>query len=139
MERIRGSTTTSRASRRKAYNQVQHHRDRINLFTINFFAHQLSGIRREQTYRYNILSATYLTYYIPKSDKYKYSICQFCSSTQDTVLNSARLRCRAPEWQRPLRLTDALDMPVPIYFSCDGCTQCHDRASQSAGSVRVLH
>ena len=27
---------------------------------------------------------------------------------------------RAPEGQRPLRLADILDMPLPIYFSCDG-------------------
>ena len=90
-------------------------------------------------YRYNIISVPSRRYYIPKSDKYCYSIAnsavaqktQYC--TQCDYDAAIHILCyinghkkqglifhRVPEWQRPLRLTDVLDIPIPIYFSCDG-------------------
>jgi hypothetical protein len=42
----------------------------------------------------------------------------FCVTSM--VRTQALIFRRATEWQRPLRLTDVLDMPIPIYFSCDG-------------------
>ena len=48
---------------------------------------------------------------------------------------------RAPEWQRPLRLTDVLDMPISIYFSCDGAhnaiTQLVNPQDQSGYYIKL--
>ena len=139
MERIRRSTSTSRASRRKASSQVQHYQDHINTPTIqlsrtNYLTSGESECIDITSYQCLVGDIIYLSLTntaIPYANSAVAQKTQYC--TQCDYDAAIHILCyinghkkqglifhRAPEWQRPLRLTDVLDISIPIYFSCDG-------------------
>jgi hypothetical protein len=139
MERIRRSTSTSRASRRKTSSLVQHYQDHINTPTIQLSRtnYLTSGeskcidITSYQTLHRDIIYLSLTNTSIPYADSAVAQQIQYC--TQRDYDAGIHILCyiyghrkqglvfrRVPEWQKSLRLTDVLDMPIPIYFSCDG-------------------
>jgi len=129
MKCIRRSTSTSSASRRQASSQEQHYQDLFSTPTIQFIAHQLSDIRKRECIDIIYLNLTNTA--IPYANSAVAQKTQYC--TQCDYDAAIHILCyinghkkqglifhRVPEWQRPLRLTDVLDIPISIYFSCDG-------------------
>jgi len=134
MERIRRSTSTSRASRRKASSQVQHYQDHINTPTIQLSRtnYLTSGeskcidIRSYQCLVGDIIYLSLTNTAIPYANSavaqktitmLLFIFCVTSMVTRSKVLfftghQSGSDRCGSP--------MSSTDIPIPIYFSCDG-------------------